>query len=412
MAETSGQIAAVRIEADGGSRGNPGRAAYGAVLFDATTGAVIAERAETIGIATNNVAEYSGLIAGLELYQEHAPGAALEVRMDSKLVIEQMSGRWKIKHPDMKPLALRANRLAPSGTRYVWIPREQNTYADRILNRALDQDAAVESRASLTDDLPEPPAHRSAPEVPFDVEDTLFDAAEVAAQARPGRGKYGPDVGDQPTTIVLVRHGETRHTRERRFSGLGGDDPELNEHGRAQVQATADWLKAVAGEVAAIVSSPLRRTRETAAIISQVLGIEVSYDDGIAEAGFGSWDALTFAEARTIDPEGFDAWIGNPSVRAGGDGESTEEVDLRVAQARERLLTTYAGQTIVAVAHVTPIKLLMKQALDLDYDWQFKTELAPASVTVLAWYPDGRAVLRMFNGGPVFPSPRPDLTHN
>ena len=117
----------VVIEADGGSRGNPGDAAYGAVLMDAASGEVIAERAECIGVATNNVAEYRGLIAGLELYQEHTPGADLEVRMDSKLVVEQMSGRWKIKHPDMRPLAMAANRLAPPGTTYTWIPREQNT---------------------------------------------------------------------------------------------------------------------------------------------------------------------------------------------------------------------------------------------------------------------------------------------
>ncbi|MGZ6804643.1 MAG: reverse transcriptase-like protein, partial [Nocardioidaceae bacterium] len=101
---------AVRIEADGGSRGNPGPAAYGAVLFDVDTGEVIADRAERIGVATNNVAEYRGLIAGLELYHEHAEGARLEVRMDSKLVIEQMTGRWKIKHPDMRPLATQAKR--------------------------------------------------------------------------------------------------------------------------------------------------------------------------------------------------------------------------------------------------------------------------------------------------------------
>ena len=94
--------ASVWIEADGGSRGNPGPAAYGAVLKDAATGETIAERGETIGVATNNVAEYSGLIAGLELYREHTPDAALEVRMDSRLVVEQMSGNWKIKHPDMK----------------------------------------------------------------------------------------------------------------------------------------------------------------------------------------------------------------------------------------------------------------------------------------------------------------------
>lgn len=109
----------VIIEADGGSRGNPGPAAFGALLRNADSGEVIAERAEAIGIATNNVAEYRGLIAGLELHREHAPEAELEVRMDSKLVIEQMSGRWKIKHPAMRPLAVKAQQLAPAGV--VWL---------------------------------------------------------------------------------------------------------------------------------------------------------------------------------------------------------------------------------------------------------------------------------------------------
>ena len=134
----AGQLRSVVVEADGGSRGNPGEAAYGAVLRDADTGEVIAERAECIGVATNNVAEYRGLIAGLELYNEHAPDADLEVRMDSRLVVEQMSGNWKIKHPDMKPLALEANRIAPPGTTYTWVPREQNKHADRLANEAMD----------------------------------------------------------------------------------------------------------------------------------------------------------------------------------------------------------------------------------------------------------------------------------
>ncbi len=129
----------VVVEADGGSRGNPGNAAYGAVLKDAATGEVIAERGERIGVATNNVAEYRGLIAGLELYRDHADGAELEVRMDSKLVVEQMSGRWKIKHPDMKPLAAAgpATSRLP-GTTFTWVPRERNQHADRLANEALD----------------------------------------------------------------------------------------------------------------------------------------------------------------------------------------------------------------------------------------------------------------------------------
>ena len=89
----------VVIEADGGSRGNPGPAAYGAVLKDADTGEVIAEDGSTIGVATNNVAEYSGLIAGLELAAEFAPDADIEVRMDSKLVVEQMSGAGRSSTP-------------------------------------------------------------------------------------------------------------------------------------------------------------------------------------------------------------------------------------------------------------------------------------------------------------------------
>jgi len=128
----------VIIEADGGSRGNPGPAAYGALLKDADTGELLAEDGTTIGPASNNVAEYRGLIAGLELAREFAPEADIEVRMDSKLVVEQMSGRWKIKHPDMVPLASRAHALAPFGTTYTWVPREQNKHADRLANEALD----------------------------------------------------------------------------------------------------------------------------------------------------------------------------------------------------------------------------------------------------------------------------------
>lgn len=129
---------AVVIEADGGSRGNPGPAAYGALLRDAETGEVLAVSADTIGIATNNVAEYRGLIAGLQLAAEFAPDAEIEVKMDSKLVVEQMSGRWKIKHPDMRPLAIEAQRLTPFGTLFTWVPRAQNSAADRLANEALD----------------------------------------------------------------------------------------------------------------------------------------------------------------------------------------------------------------------------------------------------------------------------------
>ena len=168
------------IEADGGSRGNPGPAAYGAVLKDADTGEVIAEDGSTIGVATNNVAEYSGLIGGLRLAAELAPHAEIEVRMDSKLVVEQMSGRWKIKHPDMKPLALEANRLAPFGTTYTWMPREQNQHADRLANEALD---GLRSGVTYYGDAPE----EQQGTVPGDEEpETAQEAAQEAARATRG----------------------------------------------------------------------------------------------------------------------------------------------------------------------------------------------------------------------------------
>ena len=134
------------IQADGGSRGNPGTAGYGAVVLDAVTGEVLAEVSEAIGHATNNVAEYSGLVAGLRAAGKLAPGAAAEVRMDSKLVVEQMSGRWKIKHPDLQPLAAEARQAARALGRvtYTWVPRERNTHADRLANKAMD---AVSGRA-------------------------------------------------------------------------------------------------------------------------------------------------------------------------------------------------------------------------------------------------------------------------
>ena len=128
------------VEADGGSRGNPGPAGYGAVVRDATTGEVLAEASESIGRATNNVAEYSGLIAGLRAAAAIARGADVEVRMDSKLVVEQMSGRWQIKHPDMRPLAATARETARALGRvsYTWVPRSRNAHADRLANQAMD----------------------------------------------------------------------------------------------------------------------------------------------------------------------------------------------------------------------------------------------------------------------------------
>ena len=125
------------ITADGGSRGNPGPAAFGAVVYE--NDKIVKEIGAAIGVASNNVAEYQGLIAGLKAANEIDPKATILVKMDSKLVVEQMSRRWKVKHPNMKELAKQAFATHdPKLVSYQWIPREENSHADSILNDVLD----------------------------------------------------------------------------------------------------------------------------------------------------------------------------------------------------------------------------------------------------------------------------------
>lgn len=369
----------VLVEADGGSRGNPGNAAYGAVLKDAETGEVIAERGERIGVATNNVAEYRGLIAGLELYRAYADGAPLEVRMDSKLVVEQMSGRWKIKHPDMRPLALEAQRLAPEGTVFTWIPRDRNAHADRLANEALDGPEGV-----VVGRVPQGEADATAP---------------VAAPA-PTPPRTPPWEQGEPTTFVLVRHGDTDHTAARTFSGSTGSDPALNDHGRSQVGATAEWLAPLGEHDLVMLSSPMLRTRQSADILADRLGASYDVHDGLVEASFGAWEGLTYAEAMERDRDAFLGWMADPTRPAGGHGDSMDGMRARMDQVRDALRADYAGRTLLAVTHLTPIKMLLQGVLELPMDGLFRSEVMPASVTVLTWYPDGRGVVRLLNGLP------------
>jgi ribonuclease HI len=131
----------VVVHVDGGARGNPGPAAAGAVI-STPDGEVLDEAAEAIGVATNNVAEYRGLLLGLQ--RARALGASeVEVVNDSELVAKQVNGTYKVKHPDMKPL--HAAALQALGAFERWsirsVPRAQNAGADALVNQALDSAA-------------------------------------------------------------------------------------------------------------------------------------------------------------------------------------------------------------------------------------------------------------------------------
>ncbi|WP_030899059.1 bifunctional RNase H/acid phosphatase [Streptomyces sp. NRRL S-474] len=477
------------VEADGGSRGNPGPAGYGAVVSDAATGETLRETAEYIGVATNNVAEYRGLLAGLRAAHALDPDATVHVRMDSKLVIEQMSGRWKIKHPDMKPLASDAARVFPPGrVTYEWIPRERNKHADRLANEAMDAGARGEqwSEAESTAELDAGPGHaagvdqaRGAGAPPAPPGDAAAGAARVrealaqghaaapagsatdaalaaasdatnppggeaaksdagaaeseagAAESGAGAGKtaVGGRVGETdadthdgaakadadtraaravatpgwapadmgaPATFVLLRHGETPLTPQKRFSGSGGTDPSLSDAGREQAERAASLL-ARRGTIQAIVSSPLTRTRETAGIVAARLGLDVSIDDGLRETDFGAWEGLTFAEVRERYPDDLNAWLASPEAEPTGGGESFAATATRIAATRDKLISAYAGRTVLLVTHVTPIKTFVRLALGAPPESLFRMELSAASLSVVAYYADGNASVRLLN---------------
>jgi ribonuclease H / adenosylcobalamin/alpha-ribazole phosphatase len=360
----------VVVEADGGSRGNPGPAGYGSVVWTADRLTVLAESKQAIGRATNNVAEYRGLIAGLD---EAAKLGATEVAvsMDSKLVVEQMSGRWRVKHPDLVELNAIARGLASRFERisYTWIPRAQNSHADRLANEAMD--AAAAAKVPAQPDESTPTAHASESATP-----PAWTGARGAA-----------------TRLLLLRHGQTELSVQRRYSGRG--NPALTELGRQQADAAARYL-AQRGGIAAVVTSPLQRCYDTASTAAKALSLDVSVDDDLVETDFGGWEGLTFAEAVDRDPELHRRWLRDARTEPPG-GESFDQVQRRVGRVLGRIVAEHGGTTVLVVSHVTPIKLLLRQALDAGSGILYRLHLDLASLSIAEFYPDGASSVRLVN---------------
>jgi len=355
------------ITADGGSRGNPGPAGYGAVISE--NGRVIAELFETIGVATNNVAEYSGLLAGLQAVHSMDADATVEVKMDSKLVVEQMSGRWQIKHEAMRDLAKQVRAAHPASLiKYKWIPREENSHADRLANKALDGEVAVEflhneQRAIFEEELTQ--------------KNFLHERLTM---------------DEVPTTIYLVRHGETPLTPFRKFSGAGGSDPELTEKGVAQAIAVAMELAARKPDV--LLASPMKRTLQTAHALSSACGIDVIVDEEWIEASFGTWDGRSPSEIKEELPEEFHQWVSDGYYKQGG-GESYGDVVDRNRIALKNVAKKYPGKKVAIATHNVVTKAAATIAMNAPAESIFHIDVLPCSITTIdIWPSDGLTALR------------------
>jgi broad specificity phosphatase PhoE/ribonuclease HI len=364
----------VVVEADGGARGNPGPAGYGAVVRDADDGTVLAERSEFIGIATNNVAEYRGLIAGLRAAAETG-AVEVAVRMDSKLVVEQMKGAWQVKNSALRLLAREAVELRGRFTSvsFEWIPRAQNRDADRLANQAMDRGTGRPSTGEQG--VPDPAAMAAA-------------APSAAERWIPS---WAPPTGPV-TRLILVRHGDTAYSGEQRF--CGSTDVPLTPLGEQQAAALAARAPMI-GDVAAVVSSPLQRARRTAELIAGALGLPVGVDPQLAELDFGAWEGLTVDEARAQDPDAFDRWLSSPDAAPPG-GEPFAAAR-RYRRARDAVVGANPDRTSVVVSHVTPIKTIVRLALDAPPGALFRMHLDLASMSIVDYPADGSASLRLFN---------------
>jgi ribonuclease H / adenosylcobalamin/alpha-ribazole phosphatase len=282
--------------------------------------------------------------------------------------VEQMSGRWQIKHPGLRPLAAQAAALVKrfDQVSYGWIPRERNRAADALANQAMDAAKGVEAERPIA-------------------------AAPVAKS-----DAWAPRT-TEATRLILVRHGETAMTAQKRYSGR--IDVALSELGVAQARATALRIAAggTIGSPVAVVSSPLTRCVATATAIAEAAGgLPLAVEPDLTECDFGEWDGLTFAEVRERFPDELDTWLSSTAVAPPG-GESFQRVGKRVRGALGRLREAYDGKTVAVVSHVSPIKLILRDALAAGDAFLHRLYLAPAGVSIVDMWPDGGVSVRTVN---------------
>jgi broad specificity phosphatase PhoE len=216
----------------------------------------------------------------------------------------------------------------------------------------------------------------------------LEKPADVATSSPGWTGARG-----EPTRLLLLRHGQTQLSTERRYSGRG--NPALTDAGQRQAEAAAQHL-GPRGGIAAVITSPLQRAYDTAAKAAKALGLDVTVDDDLIETDFGAWEGLTFSEAAEKDPDLHRKWLRDTSVTP-PEGESFDSVAQRVHRVRGRIISEHAGETVLVVSHVTPIKTLLRLALDAGPGILYRLHLDLASLSIAEFYPDGASSVRLVN---------------
>jgi probable phosphoglycerate mutase len=301
------------------------------------------------------------LIAGLKAAHDIDPNAQIEVRLDSKLVVEQMSGKWKIRHPEMRELALEAKKIhAHELLTFVWIPRESNTHADRLVNEALD--------------------------------------GVIASAKEPIRLNYLTErliSTEIPTTVYMVRHGETPLTPFRKFSGDGPLNPALTAKGLMEADLVANEIAKIAPDV--LITSPLQRTMQTAASISKATGLESIVDPIWIECSFGDWDGLSIDEVHQQYPKEYAEWLASTSY-APPRGESYESAMARAVQGLLGLVADYPGKKVCVVTHNGIIKTALAAAMKVDSTAIFNIDVSPCSISSISiWPSDNLMAIRSTN---------------
>lgn len=347
------------VYADGASRGNPGPASYG-VSIVRDTGEIIAEFGEALGVRTNNYAEYQGVIAALR-YLSDTDHREITIRMDSKLVIEQLSGRWKVKSEDMRELVAEASRLlGPFQAILEWIPREQNGRADQLANQALDGEVVD------------------------------FEPAHLELSAIQPRSIRAPRQTKEPTTLVLIRHGHTKMTERDLIAGGDGDDPELSDLGLTDALNAARAIRPLLEfnklpEVAALIHSPMVRTTQTAKAIANELNLEIIADERLREIGFGTWNGQEMTTITGEHPELVRSWQGSMTIRPEG-GESIQDLSNRLKPFLAEVTSKFEGQSVVLVSHMMPIRTITALSAKGADSLFWSVNFAPGSVSILRFF--------------------------